>query len=90
MCKFTKGVSYISVTNPTKKSIRLKVGTGIGSITFETVQNLNVEKNYIGHYLVDLDGRIAFCGCSKDVCSIVNCKSQQGTTRERALKQALA
>ncbi len=62
MCKFTKGVSYITVTNPTKKSLSLKGGTGIGNITFETVQNLNAEKNYISHYHIDLDGRIAFCG----------------------------
>ncbi len=82
MCMFTKGVSYITVTNPTKKSLSLKGGTGIGSITFETVQNLNAEKNNISHYHVDLDGGIAFCGYSKDVCPIVNCKTQQGTTRE--------
>ncbi len=29
-----------------------------------------------------MDGGIALCGYSKDVCPIVNCKSQQGTTRE--------
>ncbi len=62
MCKFTKGVSYITVTNPTKRSLGLKGSTRIGSITFETVQNLNVERNYISHYHVDLDGGIAFCG----------------------------
>ncbi len=84
MCKFTKGASYITVTIPTKKSLSLKGNTGIGYITFETVQNLNPEKNYISHYHVDLDGRIAFCDYSKDVCHMVNCKTQQGSTRHRS------
>ncbi len=77
MCKFTKGMSYITLSNPTGKALNLKGGTCIGSITFETVQNLNAEKNYIRHYHVDLDRGIAFCRCSKDKCPIVNCKPQQ-------------
>ncbi len=82
MCKFTKGMSYITVINPSKKSLNLKDGTGIGSITFETVQNLNSEKNYFSHYHIDLDGGIAFCGYSKDKCLIVNCKTHQGNMKQ--------
>ncbi len=82
MCKFRKGMSYITVCNPTGKALNLKGGTCIGSITFETIQNLTAEKNYISHYHVDLDGGIAFCSCSKDKCPIVNCESQQSGMRQ--------
>ncbi len=35
-----------------------------------------------------MDGGIAFCAYSKDVCPIVNCKTQQGNTRESSQERS--
>ncbi len=40
ICKFSKGVSYITVTNPKCKALTIKGGRCLGSITFETVRNM--------------------------------------------------
>ncbi len=72
MCKLSTVMSYIMVLNLAGKTMSLKGGTCIGSISFETVRNLSNERNYVSHFHVDLDGSFAFCGYSKDTCPVLN------------------
>ncbi len=65
ICKFNKGMIYITVTNPTSKPLTLKGGMCLGSTTFETVRNMTHERNYISHFHTDLDGSFALCRDAK-------------------------